>query len=403
MRKKVYLLVLLLCGCAGAQQAEIRVPDVVPEAVDYAWICKYKEQKTLPSAEELVKLFAENRNADFRSCDLSQMDLSMYPSNLADYVDFDSKTRWPEADKMPKGFEPEEVLRDGVNPGLGVRSLHAEGITGRGVSVAIIDQPLLTTHQEYAGRLKFYEQQENCPEAQMHGPAVASIIVGRTVGVAPEADLYYIATRFGRLKGDGWDVRPEAEALKRLLEINKTLPAKNKIRVISLSLGGLEDPESIGAQQWKEGLAEARRQGVAVFTTDHDIFALSRACSTCDADAPALYTRGAGWFEERDYERYPYMEKVLFPTDYRVTAAPNGDGDYASYASSGLSWAVPYAAGLYALAAQVYPPLTPELFWQTARETAVAATVKTPQGKTYSAKYLVQPQRLIKKLQNMKQ
>lgn len=244
MRKKVYLLVLLLCGCAGAQQAEIRVPDVVPEAVDYAWICKYKEQKTLPSAEELVKLFAENRNADFRSCDLSQMDLSMYPSNSADYVDFDSKTRWPEADKMPKGFEPEEVLRDGVNPGLGVRSLHAEGITGRGVSVAIIDQPLLTTHQEYAGRLKFYEQQENCPEAQMHGPAVASIIVGRTVGVAPEADLYYIATRFARLKGDGWDVRPEAEALKRLLEINKTLPAKIKSVLFHLVWEGWKTPKA---------------------------------------------------------------------------------------------------------------------------------------------------------------
>ena len=46
MRKKVYLLVLLLCGCACAQQAEIRGQKVVPEAVEYAWICKYKQPKT---------------------------------------------------------------------------------------------------------------------------------------------------------------------------------------------------------------------------------------------------------------------------------------------------------------------------------------------------------------------
>ena len=32
------------------------------------------------------------------------------------------------------------------------------------------------------------------PDAQMHGPAVSSIAVGKTVGVAPEADLYYIGS-----------------------------------------------------------------------------------------------------------------------------------------------------------------------------------------------------------------
>ena len=33
----------------------------------------------------------------------------------------------------------------------------------------------------------------------MHGPAVASIAVGKTVGVAPEADLYYISSVNGSL------------------------------------------------------------------------------------------------------------------------------------------------------------------------------------------------------------
>ena len=46
----------------------------------------------------------------------------------------------------------------GKDPGLGVRQLQAQGITGSGVGIAIIDQPMLVDHQEYASRLKLYEE-----------------------------------------------------------------------------------------------------------------------------------------------------------------------------------------------------------------------------------------------------
>lgn len=383
---------LLLCVCA-----------VVAHAVDYSGLCPYREQKDLPSPGELATILAGGGSVDLRSCDLSQMDLSTYPSNFADYADFDSKTRWPEKTKMPKGFIPQRILREGVNPGLGVRALHARGITGRGVGLAIIDQPLLTGHQEYARRLKFYENQDATTwEESMHGAAVASIAVGQTVGVAPEADLYYISAEFRMDKKSRiFNALPVSKALNKIYQINENLPDTKKIRVVSISRGFSE--EDAGAEDFEEAKARLEAAGVAVFSTDSSLFTLSRACSSCPADDNASYTRGAYWFSEQDLAHYGQMDYVLFPTDYRVTAAPNGNGDYVSYVNGGLSWAVPYAAGLYALAAQVYPPLTPELFWQTARETAVAATVKTPQGKTYSAKYLVQPQRLIKKLQNMKQ
>lgn len=38
------------------------------------------------------------------------------------------------------------------NPGLGIRQLHEQGFTGKGVNMAIIDQPL-GMHQEYADNL----------------------------------------------------------------------------------------------------------------------------------------------------------------------------------------------------------------------------------------------------------
>jgi subtilisin family serine protease len=86
----------------------------------------------------------------------------------------------------------------GKNPGLDIRQLHEQGITGRGVGIAIIDQTLLVDHQEYVNQLRLYEEgsdiQGGWLQTQMHGPAVASIAVGKTTGVAPEADLFYIAT-----------------------------------------------------------------------------------------------------------------------------------------------------------------------------------------------------------------
>jgi hypothetical protein len=52
-----------------------------------------------------------------------------------------------------------------------------------------------------------------------------------------------------------------------------------------------------------------------------------------------------------------------------VTASPTGNDDYVFYSEGGWSWAVPYVAGLYALACQVKPDITPAVFWAKALET----------------------------------
>ena len=77
---------------------------------------------------------------------------------------------------------------------------------------------------EYKDRIKLYEEIHiNSDFAQMHGPAVASIAVGKNVGVAPEADLYYIAETHGVFKKDGfdWDLYWLAKSIDRVIEINK--------------------------------------------------------------------------------------------------------------------------------------------------------------------------------------
>ena len=175
---------------------------------------------------------------DLRGCDLSKLDLS---NRLADLVhaDFDSRTRWPA--RLPEGFDRERIITLGTDPGLGIRKLHARGLTGKGISLGIIDQTLLVDHVEYRDQLRLYEEIHS-PDApaQMHGPAVASIAVGKTVGVAPAADLYYIAETHGTIGPDrqfDWDFTWLAQSIHRLLDVNASLPKEKKIRVISISVG----------------------------------------------------------------------------------------------------------------------------------------------------------------------
>jgi hypothetical protein len=283
---------------------------------------------------------------------------------------FSTLTEWP--DSLPSGFDPVRIMEIGRNPGLGVRALHAKGITGRGVSVAVIDQPIIVDHAEYADRLRLYEEIHVLPgTADLHGPATASIAVGKTMGVAPEADLYFIAYR-------PWTGRPHesenmaltfipvAQAIERILEVNRGLPKEHRIRVISLS---------IGWQRSQEGYAEVMK--AVQHATDEGVFVLSSSLSEThglqyhglareplkDPDDPASYSLITAWG--------PDLSKptLLIPMDSRTTAAPTGDGDYIFYRHGGWSWVTPYLAGLYALACQVKPDITPDLFWKTALET----------------------------------
>ena len=173
---------------------------------------------------------------DLRNADLSALDLRGEMDNLL-HADFDSHTVWPAAERLPEGFDPGLMLAQGKNPGLGLRGLHAQGTTGRSVGVAIIDQPLLADHAEYADRLRWYEKINVNPiygQASMHGAAVTSLAVGRTVGVAPEADLYYVATDSDVVTTFVSDYHNLARAVRRVLQINEGLPAERKMRVISM-------------------------------------------------------------------------------------------------------------------------------------------------------------------------
>jgi hypothetical protein len=341
---------------------------------------------------------------DLRAYDMSALDLKDVLDDLL-LSTFDDQTTWPPDDRLPEGFDWRRILEQGKNPGLGVRSLHAQGITGRGISIAIVDQPLLIEHKEYAGRMQLYEEINVEPEmtSQMHGPAVASIVAGKTAGVAPEANLYYIAAWAGDWVGGQFvrHFRHYAQGVQRILEVNEQLPEDQKMRVIAMQIGW--GPDAVGYDEITAAVEEAKAAGMLVVSSSVEqvhgfkFHGLGRA-PLSDPEAFESYEPGL-WWAERFYNGERFSDRLLVPMDSRTTASPSGEDEYAFYRQGGWSWSIPYIAGVYALAVQVEPEITPDQFWSLAMQTG--RTIELDHnGETIPLGPIIDPVALIGALQN---
>lgn len=157
-----------------------------------------------------------------------------------------------------------EIMEYGKIPPLGVRLLHDNGYTGKGVNVAIIDQPVALDHPEYKG--KIVEYKIFAPEgykmqiSSQHGPAVTSLLAGNNVGAAPEVNVFYAAV-------PQWlgDAVYEVEAVRWIIEKNKVLPEDQKIKFVSVSAAA-GDPyiRPKNNELWLNVLKEAEKEGICV-------------------------------------------------------------------------------------------------------------------------------------------
>jgi hypothetical protein len=215
----------------------------------------------------------------------------------------------------------------GLGPGDEVSRLHARGITGLHVGIAIIDRPLLTRHREFAARLRWYEEIDTEPgePAGWHSTAVASIAVGRSVGVAPMADLYFVGVGMNWAREPIGDWRVAARravhvgqtlplAIRRILDLNRRLPADRRIRALSVSVGD--------GGAFERAIDEARREGLFVSAADL---------------------------------RLPRLGPVTF-------ASPAAPDAYTTGEVPAGSWAIAHMAGRYALACEEDPGMSPARF-----------------------------------------
>jgi len=323
---------------------------------------------------------------DVRWKDLSSLDLSGKP-NLIHTLRFNEKTIWPKAEKLPAECDPNKILTNTMNPGLGVRKLHQQGITGKGVNVAIIDQPLYLDHSEFAGKIVAYHDTGCGTKSSMHGPAVTSLLAGTNCGTAPDANVYYAAA-------PSWtkDTAYQAQALDWIIEQNEHLPASEKIRVVSVSAApsGPGSPFEKNQQMWDKSCRRAEAAGILVLdcTTHHGFIGkcwydakMPESVSQCTPGDPR--------------SRYHPTTRLLVPSAPRTTAEEYNKGDcsYQYCGTGGLSWTIPYCAGVLAMGWQIRPELNPEQMRQLLFESALV--------KRNGAK-IINPQKFIDLVKNAK-
>jgi len=290
---------------------------------------------------------------DVRRKDLSELDLSELKGLVAT-LRFNQKTVWPGR----VGLFADRLLKKAMNPGLGIRHLHKQGITGKGVNVAIIDQPTYLTHPEFAGKIVSYHD-TGCEtdESSMHGPAVASLLVGTNCGTAPDARVYYAAV-------PSWkrDAAYYAKGLDWIIAQNEKLPEAEKIRVVSVSASPNQSSWA-NRQMWDMACARAEADGIMVLdcTSSHRGF-IGRCWY--NARVPESVAQCNPWAPpNREFRLDPTDIGILVPSSPRTTAEDSeeeGKFGYQYCGRGGLSWAIPYCAGVLAMGWQVNPELSPD-------------------------------------------
>jgi hypothetical protein len=265
------------------------------------------------------------------------------------------------------------VLEKGKNPGLGIRALHKRGITGKGVNVAIIDQNLCLNHPEFKGKVVQYKD-VGCNQppnrGSMHAPGVLSLLAGNSIGTAPGVKVYFAAA-------PSWtaDAKYQADALEWIIEVNQSLPQQSKIKVVSISAApsGKGSPFTNNNEFWDLAVDKAKKQGMLILDcTQHN--GIIGPCYYDINDPDDLDKCRVGW-PGRPSSSVGPKNLIYVPCSLRTTAEEYLDG-YPSFqytGRGGLSWSIPYVAGVSALGWQIKPDLSAnqivELLFETAHTT----------------------------------
>jgi subtilisin family serine protease len=302
---------------------------------------------------------------DIRNLDLSFADLSRMYKGFIQWR-FNEKTIFPtDKNKMPDlaNYQPKAVLEAGKNPGLGVRSIHEQGITGKGVNVAILDMSMLTGHPEYKDKIVEYTDMVNIITS-FHGPMVTSLLAGETIGTAPGVKVYFYVPGIIVTDDDKYDAVPWANVLDMIVEKNKILPDGVKIKIISISaattpLGSGYDDSSLNPSRkpWANGeiylesYKRATESGILILdaSVENGIIGGCKYDFEKPEDITLCEVVDYGWGKK----------EILAPMHYRTVAESTTEGEYLyMYGTGGLSCAIPYAAGVLAMGWEVKPELT---------------------------------------------
>lgn len=251
-----------------------------------------------------------------------------------------------------------------------VSDLHAGNVTGKGVTVCIVDtgvdlgHPELT-HVRLAGWRDLVQDRREPYDDEGHGTLMAGIILarGRLTGVAPDAAL--IAVKAISATGSGSDFRI-ASAVTFCTDPNQDGDGTDSAHVISLSLGGTPSPYLGSATE--DAVNRAMDQGVIVVAAAGNDGRDDNGDVESPASVPRVISVGAvdrqgvvAAFSSRGRNDGPSPMPVREDPDRKPEVVAPGveiasllDGGGYAYAT-GTSPAAAFVAGIVALLLEAHP------------------------------------------------
>ncbi|NCA68074.1 MAG: hypothetical protein EOM87_08430, partial [Clostridia bacterium] len=263
--------------------------------------------------------------------DISDINLTNISNDVLFSIAFNSNTIWGITD-----YPYNAVFEQMKNPGLGLKKLHADGIDGRGVNIAVIDKPILRTHSEFSASLKEYSvvcEHERNDDYHFHGMTCASFACGKTAGIAPGAKLYYYAyPDWFTSDGMYWDYY--FKAFDMIIEHNRKF--KDKINIVSVS-AGVPAAKTELLEKLFGYCSQMAENGCYMVLSNN--FGKTFTCSSrtygMDVDSFDCY-RLDGW-QKNPWDR----ERILIPSGGRTSACNSGNDEFIYLGNSSCySWAI---------------------------------------------------------------
>jgi subtilisin family serine protease len=292
----------------------------------------------------------------------------------------------------------EVALKEAV-PVVKADRVHAMGVTGKGVTVAVLDTGIDNSHPDFGGKIvdqhcfsgsrscapSNIAESTNAQDEAGHGTAVSGIILSRgtvsSVGVAPDASL--VAVRVFRDQG-GASYDDIVSGLDWVLRRQTAL----RVRVVNMSLGSYgshgvncddQNPTT------KEAFQRLVARGVAIFVaTGNNGFPSNVSAPACISNSIAVGATYDATFESVSI--CPRQQNVtpltiacftnrgramdLLAPGLWISAPMLGGG--VTSPGAGTSYAAPMAAGVAALMLEANPDLRPSDIERVMQETGTS-------------------------------
>ena len=246
---------------------------------------------------------------------------------------------------------------------------------GRGVHVYVIDSGVRRTHHEFDGRVEWIgdfvsgnpgsPQADDCdpPPSQGHGTHVASILAGRTFGVAPAARIH--ALRILACAGTTRTDRAAAVRAVDWITAHGIKPA-----VVNISPARWQTPDT----DLDEAIRRSIRAGFIYVLSAGGVGDLSAFTPQRVEEA---ITVASTTQQDQSANREYGPRLTIFAPGVGIPGA-GGASDTATFTADGDSYAAPIVAGVAALYLQRHPAASPD----EVKRVIVAAATRDALGNT---------------------